>query len=106
MVSSGERFVETTQNMGGDLFFQHVGRYLFAKANVSGRVVLDAACGSGYGSDILSQKAKQVVGIDISWEAIQQCKARFHKTNLCFLQMDCNTLAFPAFFFDVIIFLY
>jgi hypothetical protein len=41
----------------------HIARYRFAKDYVSGRV-LDAACGCGYGSKLLMEKASSVVGID------------------------------------------
>ncbi|MEK6715532.1 MAG: class I SAM-dependent methyltransferase [Candidatus Omnitrophota bacterium] len=70
---------------------------------MSGKVVLDAACGSGFGSEILSQKAKKVVGVDISWEAIQHCKAYYKKPNLSFIQMDCNSLTFHPSNFDIVI---
>lgn len=102
MQPNGERFVDN-QRMGRELFLQHMGRYLFASPYVSGKIVLDAACGSGFGSEILSQKAKKVVGVDISWEAIQYCKTHYKKPNLSFIQMNCNSLAFSASTFDIIV---
>lgn len=102
MQSNGERFIDN-QNMGRELFLQHRGRYLFASPYVSRKIVLDIACGSGFGSEILSQKAKKVVGVDISWEAIQYCKTHYKKPNLSFIQMDCNSFAFPASTFDTIV---
>lgn len=102
MQSNGERLI-CNQNMSWELFLQHVGRYLFASPYVSGKIVLDAACGSGFGLEILSRKATKAVGIDNSWETIQYCKSRHKKTNLYFVQMDCNSLAFPASYFDIII---
>lgn len=68
MQSNGERFIIDNQNMSREIFLQHMGRYLFASSYVSGKVVLDAACGSRYGSEMLSQKAEKVVGVDISSE--------------------------------------
>ncbi len=47
----------------------HVNRYRFALKYVTGRV-LDAACGCGYGSKILLERAGQVVGVDASKGAI------------------------------------
>jgi SAM-dependent methyltransferase len=54
----------------------HIARYRFAKDYVSGRV-LDAACGCGYGSKLLLEKASSVVGIDASQEAIDWANEHF-----------------------------
>jgi 2-polyprenyl-3-methyl-5-hydroxy-6-metoxy-1,4-benzoquinol methylase len=54
----------------------HVNRYRFAKDYVSGRV-LDAACGCGYGSKLLLEKASDVVGVDASQEAIDWANEYF-----------------------------
>jgi len=45
----GERVVpnNTTPN---HLLKEHIDRYIFAKKYVNGKVVLDIACGTGYGS--------------------------------------------------------
>jgi SAM-dependent methyltransferase len=102
MKLNGERFVEHL-NMSWDLFLQHMGRYLFAKSFVSGKTVLDAACGSGYGSKILSENAKKVIGIDKCRETISYCNSRYKDKNLFYSQMDCKCLAFPASSFDIVI---
>lgn len=57
----------------------HLDRYEFAKTFVSNKSVGDVACGTGYGTDILSlNKAKNVIGIDISLDAINYAK-KYHK---------------------------
>ncbi len=49
---------------------QHLARYRWATAFASGRRVLDAACGTGYGSRMLLEAgARQVVSMDVSREA-------------------------------------
>jgi len=60
----------------------HLARYHFAMPNVTGKNVCDIACGVGYGSFYLSQYAGNVVGIDVSEEAIEWAKRYFqnHKT--------------------------
>jgi SAM-dependent methyltransferase len=46
---------------------QHLARYRWAAAGASGLRVLDAACGTGYGSRILSEAgARQVTSMDVS----------------------------------------
>jgi 2-polyprenyl-3-methyl-5-hydroxy-6-metoxy-1,4-benzoquinol methylase len=58
-----------------DIHPGHLERYLFAGKRVSG-FVLDAACGIGYGSFMLSEVA-EVTGIDIEPEAIEYAKTHY-----------------------------
>lgn len=48
----------------------HLERYLLASKYANGRI-LDAACGAGYGSFVLSQGGNRVVGVDASKEALE-----------------------------------
>ncbi len=58
----------------------HLCRYEFVALNAAGRI-LDAACGSGYGSQMLSMGEKDVTGVDISSEAIEWAKENFPGPN-------------------------
>jgi 2-polyprenyl-3-methyl-5-hydroxy-6-metoxy-1,4-benzoquinol methylase len=60
----------------GDVANHHLYRYEFAAVNASGRI-LDAACGSGYGSQILGLGDRDVTGVDISSEAIEWAMKNF-----------------------------
>ena len=55
---SGERFLPN--ECSGEMAVEHYQRYQFAKQLVEGKIVLDAACGEGYGSSIVSEMASQV----------------------------------------------
>lgn len=68
---------------------QHVARYEWARQFCRGDVVLDAACGSGYGSRILSAGGK-VLSLDISETAISG--ARRSGPDLCLLLGDTTML--------------
>ncbi|WKA47194.1 methyltransferase domain-containing protein [Geobacillus zalihae] len=83
----------------------HINRYLIAKDLCKGKRVLDAACGEGYGSFLLSKwGAKAVDGIDISEEAIQNAKANFKQENLTFHQGSVEEMGkFPSRNYDLII---
>jgi 2-polyprenyl-3-methyl-5-hydroxy-6-metoxy-1,4-benzoquinol methylase len=82
----------------------HLARYGFAKKFVKKNdLVLDAACGSGYGSAILAKRAKKVYGIDNSKKTILLAKLRYGKENISFLQMDCLNLNFKRNMFDKVI---
>jgi len=46
-----------------------------------GDKVLDVGCGIGYGLNLLSIKAKEVVGVDVDDKAIKYCQAHVYKKN-------------------------
>lgn len=59
------------------LYKEAISRYQFAKKRLSNGVkLLDAGCGTGYGSYLLTEKA-QVIGIDIDPEAIEYAQKHF-----------------------------
>lgn len=73
----------------------HVGRYSILKDFCEGKTVLDIACGEGYGSAIIAKEwgAKEVIGVDISEEAINSAKSNFGGyDNLIFLQSSVYEL--------------
>ena len=74
-------------------------RYIFASQHISGNT-LDAACGIGYGTNILSQKAKKVSAIDKSPEAIEDAKSMWKNNNITFQVMDIRKIEFPDNSFD------
>jgi len=81
------------------LFQEHAIRYLFASQFISSKTVLDAACGSGYGSAILSESgATKVVGIDNSSEAIEYCEKNYKNENLEFKKTNCEEITLDAEF--------
>src|SRR3954468_15894608 len=61
-----------------DLFVAHESVYQFASSLAVGLRVLDAACGTGYGSALLaSSGAKSVIGIDAHPRRIRYASAHF-----------------------------
>ncbi|HEV8502736.1 MAG TPA: methyltransferase domain-containing protein [Casimicrobiaceae bacterium] len=71
---TGERFVP---GVAGEIVYEHVHRYAFARELVSGKRVLDAACGEGYGSALLATQAATVTGIDLDAATIAHASARY-----------------------------
>jgi SAM-dependent methyltransferase len=62
---------------------QHLARYRWAAARAAGLRVLDAACGTGYGSRILSEGgARHVTSMDLSNEASGAAFVRADATRL------------------------
>ncbi len=99
---TGERFVNK-ENRLTTLAMEHLHRYAMASAYVNNKIVLDAACGCGFGSDILASQAKEVYAIDIAEEAIAYARATYQKNNLFFKTANIASLPFPDETFDVVV---
>jgi len=85
-------------------YHHHLARYLFAFRKMKGgERVLDAGCGTGYGSRLLGAKAASVVGIDNSPLALEYAREHFAGPGVLFARMDCQRLAFPAASFDLML---
>jgi SAM-dependent methyltransferase len=98
---TGERF---TPECVREIWYEHWHRYVFARAFASGKRVLDAACGEGYGSALLAAEAHSVVGVDIAEAAVAHARARYgERTNLRFERGDCTALHLPPKSFDLIV---
>jgi len=84
------------------VFQEHLLRYRFVLPLAEGKVVLDAATGTGYGAALLAQTSKFVVGVDIAPEALDLTSIDKSHANLHFTQMDCVHLSFQNGVFDLI----
>lgn len=79
-------------------------RYVFASKYVRNKIVLDVACGAGYGSHFLATSgAKRVFGVDIDKRAVSFAKEYYTHPRVTYIQGDITNLPFPDEFFDVII---
>jgi len=83
MPFTGERFVASLDSP--EIAYEHWHRYLFAAGLVRGKRVLDVASGEGYGSALLAGSAAEVVGVDVSAEAVAFARERYPASNLRFL---------------------
>jgi SAM-dependent methyltransferase len=111
MEFSGERVIPG--QVDPDLWNEHVSRYAFASrlvgrlpAGKRGRLrVLDAGCGTGYGTALLAAAAPglKAVGIDISEEALAWAAGHYAAPNLRFQQGDCLALPFADHEFGVVV---
>ncbi len=80
----------------------HLKRYDFARGLCTGRDVLDAGCGVGYGSAYLAEVAASVVGVDVSADAIAYARARYAGPRTSFEVMDVTALELADDSFDVV----
>lgn len=78
------------------IYTNHIRRYETAACYVSGKRVLDIACGAGYGSRMLSLAgASAVVGVDLSAETVEYAKQHYQTSNIQFVcanaeQFECS----------------
>lgn len=87
----------------GWLTRQQVARYRWAANMVADKDVLDAACGTGYGSTMLAHAgARRVVGLDLSPEAIAHA-TQCTRPRLAFIVGSVTDLPFPNGAFDLYI---
>lgn len=100
-MSSERQLLESEGRWWGE----HVHRYHEAIQLISPtHKVLDIACGTGFGTDILSQHTSElVVGGDISEQAIKYCQQEWKRPNIVFKVLDGTALAFPDQYFDRIV---
>ncbi len=101
MKFTGERFIPTEH---GEISLEHYHRYAATSEYVKDKVVLDVACGEGYGSDLMALGAASVVGVDLSTEAVEHARQTYaDRGNLRFLQASAIALPFPDSSFDVVV---
>lgn len=92
---TGERAIPWKSIVGADVMIPHLQRYAFAAKYCWQRDVVDLACGTGYGSYLLSMVSKSVHGVDIDTEAISFAFSTFKAPNLRY-GLDDITLGFPV----------
>ena len=80
---------------------EHAARYVYALPYVENKVVLDIACGTGYGVGMLRTKAKFVTGVDIDAEAAREARNECGD-NAAILLGNGLALPFDDMSFDVI----
>lgn len=97
---TGERYIP---ELKGNIHLEHLHRYTMAYEYVKDKVVLDIACGEGYGSMLLSDKAAHVTGVDISEEVIDFARAKYYKDNIEFKTGTCDKIPMEASSVDIVV---
>ena len=101
MSYTGERFLPTESNH--EMNIEHYQRYRFALQLVKGKTILDAACGEGYGSYLLSQEATHVFGMDIDAVVVSEASKKYTASNLQYLVGNVSSLPFENGSFDCVV---
>ena len=77
---TGERFIPGEG--GAAILYEHAHRYHLAQSLATGKRVVDLASGEGYGSELLSQAARSVIGVEIDTEALAHATTKYRRDNL------------------------
>lgn len=100
--------VSSYRSSPGDylIYLFHQVTYEFAAERVAGARVLDFGCGTGYGSHHLSGVAREVVGVDVSDDAVRHASGLYQAPNLEFRTIrpvELEPLPFPDGSFDAVV---
>jgi|GEM_PF-1151958 len=100
---TGERMVP--EHVRDDLiFYEHYSRYIFASQCLQEKEVLDIACGAGYGSDlILTNGARQVIGVDVDEKAVLYAKHKYGRQGIDFRVGNAQQIPLPDNSVDAIV---
>lgn len=104
-MSSEERFKGANIIDAGKLspyWGEHVARYSFALDYVKDKIVLDIACGTGYGLAFLKRDAKSVTGVDVDADAAREALRECGSDKARVLLGDGTNLPFNDESFDVV----
>ena len=103
MMDQGER--QISPNLGG-IRGDHRGRYAFAKKYITGgEVILDIACGVGYGAYILASQTNcsRITAVDINAAAIEYGMKNFYSQKIDYKKGNCFTVEIQKSAYDIII---
>ena len=98
---TGERFIPEIENE--ELTTEHMQRYSSILPIVKGKKVVDIACGEGYGTNILAQNALEIVGIDISEEAVENASKKYVRDNLNYMVGSVANIPLESNTVDVVV---
>src|SRR5271157_2740391 len=74
-------------------YSNHIQRHAFVQTYCLDRRVLDAGCGTGYGTSYLAMhRTGNIVGLDISDEALAEASRLYRRDNLRFVKGDVERL--------------
>ncbi|MCJ7790047.1 MAG: methyltransferase domain-containing protein [Candidatus Atribacteria bacterium] len=79
-------------------------RYIFAKQFLKETdILLDIACGTGYGTEYISQFVNRIIGADIDKVIISENIHKYNLKNVSFEIQDATNLTFKNNYFDAVL---
>jgi SAM-dependent methyltransferase len=81
---------------------RHLVVYRWIAERVAGREVVDLACGEGYGTAVLAERATRVTGVDANPEAHEHARLKYTRPGIRFVRDLIETYSEPC---DAVVFL-
>ncbi|MCP4006453.1 MAG: methyltransferase domain-containing protein [bacterium] len=97
--------LESGDEAARDVLRVHLDRYEFAARQIRPGRLLDMACGVGYGTHLLADRASQVeeaLGVDLAQEAIDAANQRYASERVSYRQGDAMQFADPEGFDTIV----
>jgi len=97
---SGERLETFINNR---IAVEHLHRYAFVNEYINDTIILDIACGEGYGANLMSKNSKFVYAVDIDQECIEKARLKYQSNNIEFLVGSTSKIPLNDNSVDVVI---
>lgn len=97
---TGERYTPETD---GNIYLEHMHRYVMVRDLIVERDVLDIASGEGFGSADMAKRARSVIGVDIDAASVVHAQRRYHAPNLEFRIGSCTAIPLKDDSVDVVV---
>lgn len=95
---TGERIIPELMKPSNGMLLEHIARYHFAIHYAKGRV-LDFACGTGFGSNIVATAAKkeitELIAIDVDEDTVKYAKSKYYHPLVKFQQENATDPKLP-----------
>jgi SAM-dependent methyltransferase len=84
------------------LYLMHLRAYEEVRALACGKAVLDLGCNNGWGTHVVGQAARRVVGVDVSQSVLEEARRSATSANVEFRRVDGEELPFADDEFDIV----
>lgn len=98
---TGERYIPGLSS--NNVALDHEERYKLARLSIKDGLILDIACGSGYGLNILIDPKRKLVGADISISALRYAKKKYGENKTLLVRVNAEKLPFNRDSFDAVV---
>lgn len=88
---------------GYTAYGEHIARYEVIAPLLAGKVVMDIASGSGYGTKILAETAERVYGVDVFKPAVEYAKQNYGADNIIYKVGDGVKIPLEDDMVDVVV---
>ncbi len=101
-LEENERFIPSNGS-SPIIAIEHWHRYIAIAPLLKDKIVLDLACGNGYGTHFIGKYSQKTIGIDIDFETVRQAKKTYPQQNITFIQSDGTKIPLKNHCLDTVV---